>query len=271
MNCIACNAELSLINREKIKNKEYICKKCLKKMPNLISSSISDFESEEIKQVKSYMENNHQKLLEIFEVTDFFGSLFIDQYHGYFALHNPCKVTHKKLPKKCRDIYEFSNLTDAGFLCKNVRNITISGVSLVAMDVEFYFSLSYPHISVRTVIGSGVPCDMVRNSKGTIDYTEPAKLTMFRNQINQILQNNYAKNRRYQENVTSDANQNTEIIKAMALFMLDENFTKEDLKRQRNRLMKTFHPDSGADNTNMDVYAQKINDAYKLLINCCTE
>lgn len=51
----------------------------------------------------------------------------------------------------------------------------------------------------------------------------------------------------------------------MALFMLDdlENITLEKVKMQRNRLIKTFHPDKGsADDTN---YAQKINNAYEVL------
>ena len=45
--------------------------------------------------------------------------------------------------------------------------------------------------------------------------------------------------------------------------MLDEGYTLDELKKQRNRLLKSFHPDEGSEETKK--YAQKINSAYELL------
>lgn len=45
--------------------------------------------------------------------------------------------------------------------------------------------------------------------------------------------------------------------------MLEEGYTLDELKKQRNRLMKTFHPDE--DDAEMTRYAQKINNAFSLL------
>lgn len=43
------------------------------------------------------------------------------------------------------------------------------------------------------------------------------------------------------------------------------NFTETELKKIRNKLIKSFHPD-GSDDVNADkVYAQKINGYYSLL------
>lgn len=53
------------------------------------------------------------------------------------------------------------------------------------------------------------------------------------------------------------------VLKARALFMLEESFTEAELKSQRARLMKVFHPDN--DNVDDHSYAQKINDAYLVL------
>lgn len=50
---------------------------------------------------------------------------------------------------------------------------------------------------------------------------------------------------------------------ALSLFMLEEGYTLDELKKQRNRLMKTFHPDE--DDAEMTRYAQKINNAFSLL------
>ena len=55
-----------------------------------------------------------------------------------------------------------------------------------------------------------------------------------------------------------------EIGKALALFMFDsrDEVTEASLKRQRNALIKAFHPDNNESN---EAYSQKINSAYELL------
>ncbi len=56
----------------------------------------------------------------------------------------------------------------------------------------------------------------------------------------------------------------SEIEKALALFMFDsmDDVTQESLKKQRNALIKAFHPDNNETN---EAYSQKINAAYDLL------
>lgn len=63
----------------------------------------------------------------------------------------------------------------------------------------------------------------------------------------------------------NQASQNIgEIEKALALFMFDsmDDVTEENLKQQRNALIKAFHPDNNESN---EAYSQKINSAYELL------
>ena len=63
---------------------------------------------------------------------------------------------------------------------------------------------------------------------------------------------------------TSSASE--QLQKALALFMFDSlnDVTAESLKAQRNRLIKSFHPDTGSEDDNK--YAQKINEAYMILL-----
>lgn len=58
----------------------------------------------------------------------------------------------------------------------------------------------------------------------------------------------------------------TEIEKALALFMFDsmDEVTEDNLRKQRNILIKAFHPDNNESN---ESYSQKINAAYELLQN----
>ena len=63
---------------------------------------------------------------------------------------------------------------------------------------------------------------------------------------------------------SSDAEEERRIRDAMALFMIGslEDISKDAIRRQRNLLMKTFHPDgSGLD----DRYAEAINNSYEIL------
>ena len=59
----------------------------------------------------------------------------------------------------------------------------------------------------------------------------------------------------------------SELQKAMLVFLIDDlkDVTLDNLKEQRNRLMKMYHPDAIPD---IDPkYAQKINSAYEVLKN----
>ena len=70
----------------------------------------------------------------------------------------------------------------------------------------------------------------------------------------------------YMNNSYAEDESASDLDKAMALFMIDDikDITEEALRKQRNTLIKAYHPDEGIDN---DTYAQKINDAYNLLKN----
>lgn len=67
--------------------------------------------------------------------------------------------------------------------------------------------------------------------------------------------------KRLRETITRE---NSELYDAMILYMLEKPYTQEDIKIQRKRLMKSFHPDG---NNISDIYAKKINDAYNVLLN----
>jgi hypothetical protein len=64
------------------------------------------------------------------------------------------------------------------------------------------------------------------------------------------------------DRMSSGAN---ELQVAMAVFFLSEGYTKTELRRQRNMLIKTFHPDSHQ--TDQQEYAAKINNYYEILLN----
>ena len=68
--------------------------------------------------------------------------------------------------------------------------------------------------------------------------------------------------RRQQDNYKTDM-KNDEFNNALALFMLSPDYTLDEIKKQRKRLLKSFHPDEGDPESNQ--YAQRINCAYDIL------
>lgn len=59
---------------------------------------------------------------------------------------------------------------------------------------------------------------------------------------------------------------NSELQKAMDAFFLDDlNVTQDELKKIRNKLIKSFHPDGSADTEESTLQTQKINRYYDLL------
>ena len=74
----------------------------------------------------------------------------------------------------------------------------------------------------------------------------------------------YIEEARRKGSLQEEATNIGEVEKALALFMFDsmDDVSEESLKRQRNALIKAFHPDNNEQN---EAYSQKINEAYDLL------
>lgn len=83
----------------------------------------------------------------------------------------------------------------------------------------------------------------------------------------------YESNGQQQQNSTYEPRRDEEFEAAKALFMIDDEMiqknevTSEELKRRRNGLVKSFHPDGSANAEADTKNTQKINNYYKLLKN----
>lgn len=100
-------------------------------------------------------------------------------------------------------------------------------------------------------------------SQAALDKFERVMLT-----TNDILLNSLDSQEEYEQKTEREEkyNGNQELREALAVFLFDDisEVTLDKLKSQRNKLIKSFHPDG----TNEDEkYAQKINAAYELLKN----
>lgn len=70
----------------------------------------------------------------------------------------------------------------------------------------------------------------------------------------------------YEEDRINSQNELTDLQKAMIAFMLDDlNITQDELKKKRNKLVKSFHPDGSSNEEEDNKNTQKINYYYDIL------
>lgn len=276
--CELCNKKiLPMITANKIMKKNNICRECYDQLPILVQNNISAYTPDALKKIKDYINKTHDKMIQEFKATDSIGYIYLDRHHGYLAYCDPRKVKRGKLPKNCYDIFDCNYIQECSVITHDPYMRREYGVEYLAMDVDFRCIVKNPEIRFGCLMGEGVPCEVLSYMTDEISYKEHRQLRALKENLSFLVRNNEI-NRQRKSNAdysssggTNTNNNDTAYLQATALFMLDNNFTKSDLKRQRNKLMKTFHPDTTGNNEEQEVYARKINSAYELLLNYCTE
>lgn len=123
--------------------------------------------------------------------------------------------------------------------------------------------LSVPRIYLEKVINYGVKLRM--RKKGILSTKYEYELSDgFMEAIRAFTICVYVEVQRREGTYNQQSQNISGIEKALALFMFDsmDEVTEENLKRQRNALIKAFHPDNNESN---EAFSQKINAAYELL------
>lgn len=180
-------------------------------------------------------------------------TMSVDSERGLFCLDGT----------KSGMVFRFSDLTDyelnfkpeevkEGFFGDRIKGNEFAMVELAA-----------PRVTLEEVLGIGV--DLPARKKGFISSKYEYE---FSNEFMELIQAfsicvYIEANRRNSVNqpIATDIG---EVQKALALFMFDsiDEVTQDSLKKQRNTLIKAFHPDNAEAN---EAYSQKINAAYDLL------
>lgn len=275
--CELCNKRiLPMITANKMK-KNNICRECYETLPILVQNNISAYTTDALNKIKAYINKTHDKMIQEFKATDFIGYIYLDRHHGYLAYCDPRKIKRGKLPKNCYDIFDCNYIEECSIITHTPYMKRDSGVEYLAMDVDFQCIIKEPEIRFGCLMGEGVPCEVLSYMTEEITYKEHRQLKSLRENLYFLVRNNEINRQKSNSGSNSSstvANSNskdTAYLQATALFMLDNSFTKSDLKRQRNRLMKAFHPDTTENDEELEAYAQKINSAYELLLDYCTE
>lgn len=259
--CADCKEKTNILFRTKLKDKNYLCSKCMKKVPSYMKDTFKkEYTFENYKDFKNYIDYANQYLRPIFHETHEFHGIHIDTdnqifYIGYGVDENTLFLN-------------FANLADFDLVFKAEEfKESIIG-SAVKGDIVMGITMTNPFFQHEEILVYGAKAKARKALFGaTVKYENPKGMDFFIDAFacawEEALDKDNEEYCDYDEIVVNATP--SELQQAMALFMIDnlDDMTLSSLKLHRNRLMQTFHPDTGsADDTK---YAQKINKAYEVL------
>lgn len=248
MSCIICEKPAG-IGSTRLQNGR-VCKDCTSKLPSIMLRGRPYLQEYTLKYAMDYVSKNMEK----FQATASYGKLHIDEIHGLFAVSDALNKENK--PKSGNNIFSVYDLGDVGLCCNSPR---FSRGNVFA-DIEFTCSIENPRVLFKVVIKRNAKCVSKRSGFNDIDWNEPSDLSMFRTLFNNMLSGAFE---RIANLLCGKTIYEFELEKARALFMLDENYTNDNLKKARRLLMKAYHPDVAGEDVTRE--AQIINDSYNLL------
>lgn len=284
--CSVCDKNLSMFDGKKIFGQGLICKECMGKVPKMSLNALQHLTDYDIKELISYASETAPKLRNAFLETASYGTLHIDEINGLFAVCDKKMVDKTgKLSNLVKDVYSAIRLTDISLTV--VPDKEQKNPNKVKGTVKFVAVLSDPQIHISTTVREHVYCNCYPVDDTHIGFDEPNELVFFKNMFNQMLSKTYDRykkayeeqeaaeeeRRQWEERMKEEQKEketiakermDMEYIKAKAAFMLEDGYTEKELKMQRNRLLKTFHPDEGQ--TDVSSYTQNINKYYQILM-----
>lgn len=268
--CADCSEKTNLLFRTKLKDKKYLCSKCMKKVPSYMKNTLkSEYIYEDFEEFKDYLDYANKYLRPVFKETHEFHGIHIDVanqifYIGYGIDENTVFLN-------------FSNLADFDLIFKAEEYKEGIIDSKVKGNIVMGITMENPYFKHEEILVYGAKAKAKKALFGsTVRYENPKGMDFFIEAFACAWQEAISKENQefyeYDETTSSNISSTpSELQQAMALFMIDnlDEVTLSSLKLHRNRLMQTFHPDTGsADDTK---YAQKINTAYEILKKALTE
>lgn len=292
--CANCKQKAGLFSSVKLYSGERICKTCFRKIPK-------SFQQYRYLNYRLFMEGyeyadrvlNH--VYPAFRVTAQYGRMAIDEHHGWVYFGNATDFAKDgKLKYPSSNLYDCLDLSDVDIRVE--PRTAYVGAKTVECSVLFSAVFQAEAIWVEETLKRHAQGNVLTVSDGQhVSFAEPADLTAFRSVYNQMVERavsaaqeaEMAIQEKQQENAWKAATMKQmeqemrariekemeaerlaqsrmqKLDAARSLFMLDQVYDLQQLKRQRALLLKTFHPDNGQ--VDSAVYAQKINDAYRVL------
>ncbi len=239
-----------------------LCKECAAKIhPQIMKYAKDNWSYEDYTTYLAWDEATREERA-AFKPTNTYGynsALMVDMEHGLFTLGKSriFKENENGLVLRFADVNDF----DIDFKPEQVKEGLISDK---ATGTEYAMvEMACPRVVIEETLNASAKYRLKQKGFFSSHYSYEIK-GAFLDIIQEFTFCLWIEEAKQSGNVTEENQNFDEVQKALALFMFDSmaDVTEDNLKKQRNSLIKAFHPDGGEDNAS---YAQKINTAYDLL------
>ncbi|WP_022754735.1 DUF4428 domain-containing protein [Butyrivibrio fibrisolvens] len=265
--CVICKDKVPLLNSIKLMDGNYLCPKCVKKASPCIRKTFSEMVPKYVIDYFDYLPLAEKKAKQ-FHKTCSYGICQIDEDNHLISICKDSNINRKgKLRHNPLDIYDLKYLQDIRL---DMRPCSVHKGPLTG-DLRLYLSMSKPKAQIDVIIAPKVKMN-TRVEEEYLSYTEPNDLIFFRSLLASAIESaKNVLNAGWHENSDSTdiscervlSNNDSKYRAALNVFMLDDDYTEQDLKRQRNILLKAFHPDAG--NTDNNKFTERIVESYEIL------
>lgn len=244
--CAECGAKTNGLTRVELQDGNCLCGKCAHGIPYYLHDCFRwSYTYEDYLTYREYVKKTHEQLPE-FNTTRQYGELRLDETCAAFCIDYV--ITDDTMFYPMSQMERFELTLKEKDVSSGVFNDTLT------CDAQLEAKMEVPPVYFTATVKRDIKIKVRKNG----EYELPEDYADF-------LANFYQLWQIVRETECEEVAVDSELQKAMALFMIDdlEKITLDELKKIRNRLIKTFHPD--ADETSDTGYSQKINDAYEIL------
>lgn len=259
--CTKCNNICKMLTRTKLKDGNYLCWNCTKRIPEYMMDSIrNSYSLDDYEQLLSYIEYSDSTLNAIFTETQCYCDIHLDSEHGLLFIGNPYSDT--KIIWELHRIESFELVFSPEKYKEGMLSDAVTG------KILFQIKVRYPYFYHEKIVKNGVKAKAKTTFfKTKVEYENPKGMDEFLLYFRMAYERSILveETKRTEQAEFGKPVENNELQQAMAVFMLDglASVTIQDLQNQRKRLLKVFHPDNGGEEDNK--YAQKINNAYEVI------
>ena len=263
--CAECEEKTKMFLRTKLLDGTYVCSKCTKFVPPYMRESFySSYDLDDFRALRRYAEFSDMVLRPMFHETHKYYSIHVDAEHKIFFIGD--RINDETLFLRFEQLDEFDLVYHADEYKEGMASDKVYGRILLKVKMD------YPYFYHEEILDQHVKSKAKKALFGTqVEYENPKGMDEFLLQFLTVWEDSLEDIIDPDDSDGEDSDENTgclqsnELSQAMALFMIDDlsSVTLSELKEQRNRLIKTFHPDKAT--ANGTKYAQKINGAYDIL------
>lgn len=247
MKCERCGRD----SRLKKTKDAYICKSCIKKMqiPACIKENISQFRTSDLIKLDDYRQH--------------YGGDAVFKINENICFKNsgititPYTIPYKNIKSISFGKHPFKDMGNGSAKCIVTLVVELKAPAVVIEYEIDYHSLQY-NIYKDSIYFSETIYEERMNQLSIHEF-----LISGFNSYGDYAADKAKRKKSYKRQSNNNRKNDNEALRdARLIFRLGEKYTKEDVKKARNELIKKYHPDMGGS----EEFAQKINDAYDLLI-----